>query len=66
MSAENPLDEIYAAWLKREYLKTYDDIPKAMEYAADSILESKKRAQAKDSETLPDKPQLPKKKGGAR
>ena len=66
LSTENPLDEIYSAWLKREYLKTYDDIPKAMEYAADSILESKKRAQAKDSEMLPDKPQLPKKKGGAR
>ena len=66
MSVYNPLDEIYSAWLKREYLKTYDDIPKAMEYAADSILESKKRAQAKDTETLSDKPQLPKKKGGAR
>ena len=66
MSANNPLDEIYGAWLKREYLKTYDDIPKAMEYAADSILESKKRTLAKDSETLSDKPQLPKKKGGAR
>jgi hypothetical protein len=66
MSADNPLDEIYAAWLKREYLKTYDDIPKAMEYAADSILESKKRVQVKDSEMLSDQPQLPKKKGGAR
>ena len=66
ISCKNPLDEIYGAWLKREYLKTYDDIPKAMEYAADSILESKKRAQAKDNETLSDKPQMPKKKGGAR
>ena len=66
LSTENPLDEIYSAWLKREYLKTYDDIPKAMEYAADSILESKKRAQVKDNEMLSDKPQLPKKKGGAR
>ena len=66
MSVDNPLDEIYSAWLKRKYLKTYDDIPKAMEYAADSILESKKLAQAKDSEMLPDKAQLPKKKGGAR
>ena len=66
LSSENPLGEIYDAWLKREYLKTYDDIPKAMEYAADGILESKKRVQAKDNETLSDKPQLPKKKGGAR
>lgn len=66
MSAENPLDEIYSAWLKREYLKTYDDIPRAMEYAADGILESKKRTQANDNETLSDKPQQPKKKGGAR
>ena len=66
MSVDNPLDEIYSAWLKREYLKTYDDIPKAMEYAADSILESKKRAQVKDNEMLSDKPQQPKKKGGAR
>ena len=66
ISSDNPLDEIYSAWLKREYLKTYDDIPKAMEYAADNILKSKKRAQEKDSETFSDKPQLPKKKGGAR
>ena len=66
ISCENPLDEIYSAWLKREYLKTYDDIPKAMEYAADSILESKKRTLARDNETLSDKPQMPKKKGGAR
>lgn len=66
LSSENPLDEIYSAWLKREDLKTYDDIPRAMEYAADGILESKKRTLAKDSETLSDKPQLPKKKGGAR
>ena len=66
LSTENPLDEVYGAWLKMEYLKTYDDISKAMEYAADSILESKKRAQAKDNEMLSDKPQQPKKKGGAR
>ena len=66
ISCDNTLDEIYSAWLKREYLKTYDDIPKAMEYAADSILESKKRAQVKDNEMLSDKPQQPKKKGGAR
>ena len=66
ISSDNPLDEIYSTWLKREYLKTYDDIPKAMEYAAGNILESKKRAQEKDSETFSDKPQLPKKKGGAR
>ena len=66
MSVENPLDEIYSAWLKREYLRTYDDIPKAMEYAADGILESKKRAQSKSDDTLSDKPQIPKKKGGAR
>ncbi|WP_028509294.1 DUF3848 domain-containing protein [Ruminococcus sp. NK3A76] len=66
LSADNPLDVIYGSWLKREYLRTYDDIPKAMEYAADSILESKKRSQAKDNETISDKPQIPKKKGGAR
>ena len=66
ISSDNPLDEIYEAWLKREYLKTYDDIPYAMGYAADGILESKKRSQAKDNETLSDKPQVPKKKGGAR
>ena len=66
ISCKNPLDEIYGAWLKREYLKTYDDIPKAMEYAADGIPESKKRAQAKDNETLSDKPKVPKKKGGVR
>ncbi|MBR1382199.1 MAG: DUF3848 domain-containing protein [Ruminococcus sp.] len=66
ISADNPLDEIYEAWLKREYLKTYDDIPEAMRYAADGILESKKRAQEKDKENLSDKPQVPKKKGGAR
>ena len=66
MSAENPLDEIYAAWLKREYLKTYDDIPKAMEYAADGILEQQKRSKSKNEDILADKPQLPKKKGGAR
>lgn len=66
LSADNPLDVIYGSWLKREYLRTYDDIPKAMEYAADSILESKNRAQAKDKETISDKPQMPKKKGGAR
>ena len=66
LSADDPLDVIYGSWLKREYLRTYDDIPKAMEYAADSILESKNRAQAKDNETISDKPQMPKKKGGAR
>ena len=66
LSADNPLDVIYGSWLKREYLRTYDDIPKAMEYAADSILESKSRAQTKDKETISDKPQMPKKKGGAR
>lgn len=66
MSAENPLDEIYSAWLKREYLKTYDDIPKAMEYAADGILEQQKRSKSKNEDILADKPQLPKKKGGAR
>ena len=66
LSVDNPLDVIYGSWLKREYLRTYDDIPKAMEYAADSILESKSRAQAKDKETISDKPQMPKKKGGAR
>lgn len=43
LSSDNPLDEIYSAWLKREYLRTYDDIPKAMEYAADSILSSYER-----------------------
>ena len=66
ISSDDPLDEIYSAWLKREYLKTYDDIPKAMEYAADGIMESKKRAQVKSDETLSDKPQMQKKKGGAR
>ena len=74
ISSDNPLDEIYSAWLKRDYLRTYDDIPKAMEYAADSILESKKREQAKVEEPLTDKPANPmekpakpmKKKGGAR
>lgn len=66
ISADNPLDVIYGSWLKREYLRTYDDIPKAIEYAADSILESKSQAQTKDNETLSDKPQIPKKKGGAR
>ena len=66
LSVDNPLDVIYGSWLKREYLRTYDDIPKAMEYAADSIHETKSRAQAKDNETLSDKPQKPKKKGGAR
>ena len=67
IACDDPLDEIYSAWLKREYLKTYDDIPKAMEYAADGILEAKSRAISKnDSETLTDKPKLPKKKGGAR
>ena len=66
LSVDNPLDVIYGSWLKREYLRTYDDIPKAIEYAADSILESKSRAQSKDKETISDKPQMPKKKGGAR
>lgn len=66
LSVDDPLDVIYGSWLKREYLRTYDDIPKAMEYAADSILESKNRAQAKGNEILSDKPQIPKKKGGAR
>ena len=67
ISSDNPLDEIYSAWLKRDYLRTYDDIPKAMEYAADSILESKKREQSKVEEQLSDKPAKPmKKKGGAR
>ena len=66
LSVDDPLDVIYGSWLKREYLRTYDDIPKAMEYAADSILESKSWAQAKDKETISDKPQMPKKKGGAR
>ena len=60
LSVDDPLDVIYGSWLKREYLRTYDDI------AADSILESKSRAQAKDKETISDKPQMPKKKGGAR
>jgi ASC-1-like (ASCH) protein len=66
ISSDNPLDDVYGAWLKCEYLKTYDDIPKAMEYAADGILESKIRTQVKESEMLTDKPQLPKRKGVAR
>ena len=66
ISSENPLDVIYGSWLKREYLRTYDDIPKAMEYAADSILEAKERAKAAPDEALSEKPQQPKKKGVSR
>ncbi len=61
LSADNPLDEIYRSWLKKEYLKTYDDIPKAMEYAADSILESQSRGQHKDNASI----SMQRKKGGA-
>lgn len=62
ISSDSSLDEIYSAWLKREYLKTYDDIPKAMEFAADAILESKNREKAKAVDTTVKST----KKGGAR
>lgn len=66
IGSDDPLDEIYSAWIDREYLKTNDDIPQAMEYASDSILRSKQREQEKADEELSDKPKVPKKKGGSR
>ena len=66
IGSDDPLDEIYSAWIEREYIKTYDDIPQAMEYASDNILRSKHREQEKTDEDLSDKPNVLKKKGGSR
>ena len=78
LEMKNPLDEIYGAWLKYDELRTYSDIPQAMQYAADAAitrtLENKGVIVEKIiSNSRPDKEKKsaegesqPKKKGGAR
>ena len=78
LEMEKPLDEIYGAWLKHDELRTYSDIPQAMQYAADAAitrtLENKGVIVEKIiSNSRPDKEKKyaegesqPKKKGGAR
>ena len=78
LEMEKPLDEIYGAWLKHDELRTYSDIPQAMQYAADAAitrtLENKGIIVEKilsdlksDKDKQPaEKQSQPKKKGGAR
>ena len=78
LEMENPLAEIYGAWLKYDELRTYSDIPQAMQYAADAAitrtLENKGMKVEKilsdlkhDKEKQPaEEHSQPKKKGGAR
>ena len=78
LEMENPLDEIYGAWLKYDELRTYSDIPQAMKYSADAaitrtlenkgvIVEKIISNSKSDKEKQPAEGQSqPKKKGGAR
>ncbi len=78
LEMENPLDVIYGEWLKHDELRTYSDIPQAMQYAADDaitrtlekkgmivekILSDLKSDKEKKSGEVQSQP---KKKGGAR
>ena len=78
LEMEKPLDEIYGAWLKHDELRTYSDIPQAMQYAADAAitrtLENKgvivekiisNSRSDKEKQTAEEQSQ-PKKRGGAR